>query len=175
MGKFLTVEASKERLKWKLKFLPTCLIIKCSGIIFHSWKLPYNFLIQEQCRVIIFLLTSTFFSPPSSNVLQVFCDLFLVKKISIRSFLNTLNFINILIVSTIKSTNFNPQTAFTAPFRRTMLVMLHLLMFDFKLENYEKVWKISIGLLTESLYPSKNVRSSAYAVNKKQWSKFQYL
>ena len=155
--------------------MPTCLLIKCSGIIFHSWKLPYNFLIQEQCRVIIFVLTSTFFSPPSSNVLQSVLWFVFGQKDFHKKFLNTLNFVNILIVSTIKSTNFNPQTAFTAPFRRTMLVMLHLLMFDFKLENCEKVWKTSIGLLTESLYPSKNVRSSAYAVNKKQWSKFQYL
>ena len=47
----------------------------------------------------------------------------------------------------------------------------YLLMISFKPENSEKIWRISIRFLTESLSPRKNVELFAYAVNKKQWSK----
>ena len=46
-------------------------------------------------------------------------------------------------ISTVKSINFNPQTVSVTPFRKAMSAISHLL-FSFKLENCEKVSKISI-------------------------------
>ena len=54
-----------------IKVFPKCLLIKYNRTIFPSWKLSsYDFLIQENCRLIIFILTSTLWSSPKSNVLQ---------------------------------------------------------------------------------------------------------
>ena len=47
-------------------------------------------------------------------------------------------------ISTVKSINFNPQTVSVTPFRKAMSAISHLLMFSFKFENCEKVWRISI-------------------------------
>ena len=65
----------KKTLEWNLNFDPNDIVIKCSSINFHSWKLLlYNLLIQEHCRLCrlaILYDISKFFKPPTLQSLQV--------------------------------------------------------------------------------------------------------
>ena len=61
----------KRDLSENESFYQKHLFTKYNAIIFQSWWLEsYSFLSQEQCKLIIFDLTATFFKPLSSNVLH---------------------------------------------------------------------------------------------------------
>ena len=65
----------------------------------------------------------------------------------------------------------NGKLNFLCSVKRPISKIPRLLMFGFKPENCEKVWKISTRFLNRSQSSRKNVKSSTYIVNKKQWSK----
>lgn len=73
----------------------------------------------------------------------------------------------ILIVSTVKSSNFILQTVTIAPFRRSVPAISYLLMFGFNPEKCKNVWEIFKRFLTDAMSLTKKVKSSAYVVNKK--------
>ena len=74
----------------------------------------------------------------------IFCIVLIVTKKFFRNWASLLSekcTPNILVVSTFKTNNFYPKTASIVPFRRPLPAISHSLMFDFKSENYEKIWK----------------------------------